>query len=63
MKLTINEIKSAMNQRNFDGGCQSWRNLCDNILPEKYTKITKQIANVINSKLTQSEIAELKSII
>lgn len=63
MKLTIKEIRSAMNQRTLDGGCQSWRNLCDNILPEKSTKITKQIAEKINSQLSQSEIAELKSII
>jgi hypothetical protein len=63
MKLTIKEIKSAMQQWTFDGGCTTWRKFCDFILPPKGTTITKDIANKINQQLTHEEIVELKSII
>ena len=63
MKLTIKEIQSALQQWTFDGGSITWRKFCDHILPEKHTKITKKIADKINTQLSQNEIAELRSII
>jgi hypothetical protein len=63
MKLTQEEIKSALNQWTFDGGSVLWRKLCDELLPPKGTKITKEITKKINISLSKNEIAELKSII